>query len=446
MKKILRVAGYARVSTDEQKKYGFSISAQTDEIRQWCNENGHALQHIYIDEGYSASTMKRPNLQKLLNNLSHIDAIAFTRLDRLSRSVLEANKMLELLQKNNVAMISICEDDINTSTANGLFMFNLKVNLAEHELKKGSERIKAVFEYKIAQGQPITGKVPFGYKIITADGTKKVVKDEQTAPIVEDIFNAFILHNSVHHAVDLVNNKYRLQRPYHSFVRILKNEFYAGIYRGNTSYAEPYISTETYNAIQTALQANIRKGINRQIYLFTGLVKCPTCRSKMVGTSHLKGNKRYYYYRCNCAHSLHTCAHKKAHAELPIERYLLTNIAELANTHIATVNTVKTSDHDNTEAEIKRLQSEMESLNYIFMKKRMSVDTYDKLYAELETKITNLKQKHPKKNNTESLQQFLNSGWQNIYNNMSRENKRTLWRNLIEEILITESGIVVSFL
>ena len=102
----------------------------------WCNDNGHALQHIYIDEGYSASTMKRPQLQSMLSNLKNLDAIAFTRLDRLSRNVLEANKMLELLQQNNVAMISICEDDINTSTANGLFMFNLKVNLAEHELKK----------------------------------------------------------------------------------------------------------------------------------------------------------------------------------------------------------------------------------------------------------------------------------------------------------------------
>lgn len=80
--------------------------------------------------------MKRPQLQSMLSNLKNLDAIAFTRLDRLSRNVLEANKMLELLQQNDVAMISICEDDINTSTANGLFMFNLKVNLAEHELKK----------------------------------------------------------------------------------------------------------------------------------------------------------------------------------------------------------------------------------------------------------------------------------------------------------------------
>lgn len=48
MRKNLRVAGYARVSTDEQKKYGYSIQAQTEEITQWCNDNGHVLQHIYI--------------------------------------------------------------------------------------------------------------------------------------------------------------------------------------------------------------------------------------------------------------------------------------------------------------------------------------------------------------------------------------------------------------
>ena len=45
MRKKLRVAGYARVSTDEQKKYGYSIQAQPEEITQWCNDNDHALQH-----------------------------------------------------------------------------------------------------------------------------------------------------------------------------------------------------------------------------------------------------------------------------------------------------------------------------------------------------------------------------------------------------------------
>ena len=446
MRKKLRVAGYARVSTDEQKKFGYSIQAQTEEITQWCNDNDHDLQHIYIDEGFSASNMKRPQLQLMLSNLRDLDAIAFTRLDRLSRNVLEANKMLELLQQNGVAMISICEDDINTATANGLFMFNLKVNLAEHELKKGSERIKAVFEYKVSQGQPITGKIPFGYKIITTDGAKRIVKDEQTEKIVDDIFSSFLLYQSVHHVVDLINNKYGMRKPYHFFTRILKNEFYAGVYRGNINYAESYITLETRNAILAALEANIRKGLNRHVYLFTGLIKCPECNSKLTGTSYPRNDDRYYYYRCNIAHSRHVCDHRKTYAEAPIEQYLMSNVSSLLGNHIATVQNVTPAAIDTTEAEIQSLQSEMERLNLIFMKKRMSVSTYDKLYTELEHKIAMLKQKMPKKDNTDALKKFLNSGWENVYHGMTRENKRTLWRNLIKEIHITDNGYEIIFL
>ena len=446
MKKNLRIGGYARVSTDEQKKYGYSIQAQIDEIKSWCSDHGHQLQHIYIDEGYSASNMKRPQLQSMLSNLKNLDAIAFTRLDRLSRNVLEANKMLELLQQNNVAMISICEDDINTSTANGLFMFNLKVNLAEHELKKGSERIKAVFEYKVAQGQPITGKLPFGYKIITSGGTKRIVKDEQTEKIVDDIFSSFLLYQSVHHVVDLVNNKYGMCKPYHFFTRIPKNEFYAGIYRGNLNYAEPYITHETRNAVLAALEANIRKGLNRHVYLFTGLIRCPECRSKLTGTSYPRNIDRYYYYRCNIAHSRHVCDHRKTYAEAPLEQYLIANVSSLLGDHIATVQSVTPAAIDTTESEIQNLQSEMERLNIVFMRNRMSVSAYDKLYAELENKITMLKQKMPKQDNTEALKKFLNSGWENIYHGMTRENKRTLWRNLIQEIHITDHGYEIIFL
>lgn len=100
--------------------------------------------------------MKRPRLQEMLENLDDLDIIAFTRLDRFSRNVLEANRMLEMLQLSNVALISIEEDDIDTMSADGMFMFQLKVSLAERELKKGSERIRSVFDYKVKEGQVIS--------------------------------------------------------------------------------------------------------------------------------------------------------------------------------------------------------------------------------------------------------------------------------------------------
>lgn len=392
MRKNLRVAGYARVSTDEQKKYGYSIQAQTEEITQWCNDNDHDLIHIYIDEGFSASNMKRPQLQSMLSNLRDLDAIAFTRLDRLSRNVLEANKMLELLQQNNVAMISICEDDINTSTANG---------------------------------------------------NKRIVIDESKAPIVKDIFAAFLLHQSVHYTVEYVNQKYGLSRPYMSYMHILKNEFYAGSYCGNSNYAEPYITKDTYNAVQTALQANIRTGIQRHVYLFTGLLRCPECRSKLVGVSHPKGGKRYYYYRCNNAHSVHTCTHKKHYAELATEKYLLSNLDNLLKDHIATISSITSEAKNTTEKELKELRKELDNLNYIFIKKRMPVSTYERLYAETEDKIKRLESFKPQ--STDHLNQFLNSGWRSIYDNLTRENKRTLWRNVLDSVHVSPDKIEVFF-
>lgn len=159
-------------------------------------------------------------LKELRNsrNLRQSELAELVGLSRPAISNIESGKRSLTLS----TLKRFCEDDINTSTANGLFMFNLKVNLAEHELKKGSERIKAVFEYKIAQGQPITGNVPFGYRIATENGNKRIVIDESKAPIVKDIFNSFLLHQSVHHTVEYVNKKYGLSRPYMSYMHILK--------------------------------------------------------------------------------------------------------------------------------------------------------------------------------------------------------------------------------
>ena len=268
MRKILRVGGYVRVSTDEQKKFGYSIQAQCDEIENWCESTDNQLIRLYVDEGYSASNMNRPQLKELLNDLDDLDIIVFTRLDRLSRNVFEANSMLKLLDKHNVSMKAILEDDIDTSTANGLFIFNLKVNLAQHELDKGSERIKAVFDFKIKSGQPVTGSLPYGYKIKTENGVKRIVKDETVEHIVNEIFSHFETHHSVRATTIHVNEKYGLNRHYSTYRKILSRHFYTGIYRDNQNYAPPYITLEQFEKNQELIKKNLRVKKNKNIYLF----------------------------------------------------------------------------------------------------------------------------------------------------------------------------------
>lgn len=446
--KILKVAGYCRVSHDEQKKFGYSISAQVETIEKWATDKGHKIVNMYVDEGYSASNMDRPQLQEMLANLHEIDAIVFTRIDRLSRNVLEANKMLDTLRQNDVDMIATSEDNVDTTTANGIFLFNLKVNLAEHELNKGSERIKAVFDYKIKNGQPISGAVPYGYKIVTIDGVKRVVKDEATRHIVEDIFDYFLTHQSIHKTVVHINQKYNLKRCYETYSKLLKKEFYYGSYRGNDNFAEPYIDRATYDRIQEILKSNIRVKKRAFTYLFTGLVKCIECGRTMTGLETTYKNKHFFYYRCEYRYSDHQCDNTILAREQIIESYLLENLDHLLNTHILEVEMLDSDIKDNTQAKIKGLKAELENLNYMFMKKRIDVKTYDRLYEQTDAEIKKLKANAPKRSNTSLYREFLTSGWRNIYDGMSRANKRVFWRGIIKEIRtsVDNKHVFVEFL
>lgn len=434
MKKIIRVGGYARVSHEEQKKYGYSIEAQVDKIKKFCELKNYQLVDIYIDEGFTASNMKRPRLMDLLNNLDKIDAIVFTRLDRFSRNVLEANKMLTTLQKNNVSMIAIEEEDINTTDADGLFMFNLKVSLAEREIKKTSERIRSVFEYKVKEGQAISGVTAFGYKIATIDGIKRMVKDEEEAPIVMDTFNYFLKYQSIRLVTDLINKKYDIRKSYQVYSKLLKNEIYTGVYRGNNNYVDPYIDRVTFDKIQDLISKNIKASDKKVTYIFSGLVCCPKCSNLLAGSNNLYKGSYYYYYRCNKHYVSKLCTEKKNYNENLIEKYLLENIDTLVSDRIAYIKSIQPANIVDTDKKIKSLRAELDNLNYIFMKKRISVAEYDRLYEKTENKIKELELCPSKKIDTAPLTAFLSSGWRNGYDIMNRENKRTFWRNLIKEI------------
>lgn len=434
MKKVIRVGGYARVSTEEQKKYGYSIDAQVDKIKKYCELKNYQLVDMFIDEGFTASNMKRPRLLDLLNSLDKIDAIVFTRLDRFSRNVLEANKMLATLQKNSVSMIAIEEEDINTTDADGLFMFQLKVSLAEREIKKTSERIRSVFEYKIKEGQVISGVTALGYKIATVDGIKRMVKDEDEAPIVMDIFNYFLKYQSIRVVTDLINKKYDIKKSYQVYNHLLKNEIYIGKYRNNDNFVDPYIDKDTFDKIQKLITKNIRTGDKKFTYIFSGLIRCPECKKLLTGTRTLYRGRYYYYYRCNRHYISKWCSMNKSCSENLIEKYLLENIETLVSDRIAYIKSVEPADNINIEKEIKSLRAELDNLNYIFMKKRISVAEYDRLYEKTESKIKKLELSPSKSADISHLTAFLSSGWRNGYDIMNRENKRTLWRNLIKEI------------
>lgn len=443
--KTIKVALYARVSHEEQKKYGFSIRNQIEKLVAYAEENNMQIVETYVDEGFSAATTKRPALKQLLSELHRFDIVIFTRLDRFSRNVLDANEMVKLFIKNDVSIKAIEEDDIDTSTADGMFMFNLKVSLAQRELAKGSERIQTVFDYKVNNGQAISGSQPFGYTIKKINGVKRVVKDQAIAYIVEDMFKYFFKYQSIRGLTHYMNEKYDINKSYNAYNRMLKNELYAGKLRGNLNYCEPYITLKEYEQIQGIIQKNIKITRTKHIYIFSGLLTCACCGNKMTGNAYSrKGVKPYVYYRCYKKTFSGLCDRTSNVSEKFIEDYLVKNIDNLIKKYICEVSVKQTKKPK--KVNVKDILDEIDRLNYQFRKKRISEKEYDEEYELLETKLKKAELQAPQEIDISSVQTFLESGWQDAYHTLSKEDKRALFRSVIKNINVSgDKSLEVEF-
>lgn len=152
------IAGYIRVSTDEQKIHGISIDSQEAALRQFAIDNEYDIE-IYSDAGISAqiSYKKRPALLRMIADCKagKIQLICVTKLDRFFRSVKDYYKVFDQISTPWRAIW----EDYETETANGQFKVNLFLSLAEMESKRTGERIRAVNQYKRDLGEYV-GNLP----------------------------------------------------------------------------------------------------------------------------------------------------------------------------------------------------------------------------------------------------------------------------------------------
>jgi DNA invertase Pin-like site-specific DNA recombinase len=449
-KKTTATALYARVSSEEQSKYGFSVQNQIERMKKYAEENNLAIVDIYVDEGFSAGSKKRPELQRMLNDLHRFDLIIFTKLDRFTRNVLDANEMVNEFNRVGVSIKAVEEDDVDTSTADGMFMFNLKVSLAQRELAKGSERVKTVFEYKVKKGQPITGSLPIGYKIeVGQNGEKQVVIDKEYEPFVREFYDHFKQYHSIRAAGLYVNEKHNQDRSYSFFSRLLTNELYCGTFRGNTDFCTGYVSREEWNEMQQLKKRHIKTTPTNNVYLFSALMDCPVCQRRLTVNCCFKNmkdgsKKKYIYYRCPSEEM--GKRHFKKVNEDHLEEMFLRNIKPLAEKYIFEAR-LKPEKVEKKGEDIKELLDEIDRLNYSFRKKRISVTEYDREYEQLEKRLAKAQKEAPKEKDITGIEAFLNSGWENVYKNLSREDKRALIRSVVKSMTFDDNGeLVVDFI
>ena len=192
--KPVRCAIYTRVSTDHGLDQAFnSLDAQYDASQSYIRSQAHAgwtlLRAKYDDGGFSGGNTDRPALQRLLEDVraGKIDVIVVYKVDRLTRSLADFAKLVELFDKQNVSFVSVTQQ-FNTTTSMGRLTLNVLLSFAQFEREVTSERIRDKIAASKRKGLWVGGMAPLGYD--TKD--RKISVNEAEADRVEIIFRSYL--------------------------------------------------------------------------------------------------------------------------------------------------------------------------------------------------------------------------------------------------------------
>ena len=455
--KIIRVACYIRVSSQEQKLHGISLDAQKDKLKEYAEKHGLKIVGWYMDEGVSGRKLikRRPELQRMIRDAEAglFDRIIFIKLDRFFRSVAEYH---ECMKRIDPVVWTATEEKYDLTTANGRAFVNMKLTIAELEADQTGERIDLVNDFKVKTGQPLTGSVPFCLMNLQVGERKRVVKNPETADIMEDLLQHIFTHQSKRATTHYINKKYDINLSYYAVSNLLKNTLLYGEYRGNPDYLRPedrYMSKEDFMKMQNFLTRQVKDNPDARDYIFSGLIKCPCCGKNLKGTifTNKKANGDGYYYfkkyRCQKKALQGTCDFVKTVSENTFERLMLANIetyledAKIKSAEIAEA--VPQLPHDKV-AEIK---AEIDRLNYSWQKGRIKADKYDKDYDALMAKLEEAEAETTEivQHDFSKAEAALAGGWKEIYNALDDAHRRAFWRSFIQSIEInwtTESKTI----
>ncbi len=276
--KGLRCAIYTRVSTDAGLEQDFnSLDAQREAseayIKSQAHEGWSLIKTLYDDGGFSGGSMDRPALQKLLDDVRSglVDIIVVYKVDRLTRSLADFAKLVELFDAHNVSFVSVTQS-FNTTTSMGRLTLNVLLSFAQFEREVTGERIRDKIAASKKKGIWMGGGVPLGYRV--QDRKLLIVPEE--AVTVRLIFERYLeLGSTIRLLEDLRIKKVATKRKTLSDGRIiggipftlgpltylLKNRIYIGeivhksaIYPGEH---EAILDRNLFDAVQTKLHENL---------------------------------------------------------------------------------------------------------------------------------------------------------------------------------------------
>ncbi len=395
---IIRCAIYTRKSTEDGLEQEFnSLDAQREAAEAYIKSQQHegwvCLPDRYDDGGFSGGNMERPALKRLLTDIEagEIDCVVVYKVDRLSRSLLDFTRLMEVFDRHKVSFVSVTQQ-FNTTHSMGRLTLNILLSFAQFEREIIAERTRDKMSAARKKGKWTGGMPVLGYDVDSRGG--RLLVNEEEAVRVRAIYDLYLDHQALLPVVQEIDRRgWRTKRwvtkkgcerggkPFtkSSLFRLLTNPIYTGkvVYQGTVYEGEhaAIVELQAWQKVQEVLRRNGRSGgaavRNKYGALLKGLIYCIPCGTAMMHTYTAKKNgKRYRYYVCRNAQQRGwaSCPSKSLNAH-DIETAVVEHIRGLgSNPGVLAATAAKASERNakrlvELETERRALQREFKRLH-----------------------------------------------------------------------------------
>jgi len=314
--RVRRVAFYVRVSTEgqarvvegslkNQEQMLASELRRRNAVARWGRHVGS-----YVDGGFSGSNIDRPEFKRLLADVERgtVDAVFFTELSRLSRSLRDFLHIFEFTQEHGCDLVCL-RTEIDTTSPFSNLVVRILMAFAEFEREMTADRIRRNAYERSKRGLAYGGFEPLGYKR-DPEHKGRLLVDADEAKIVRDIFATYLRKRSLVETLKCMKRKHEHPRAQklsrNGTYGILTSKVYIGIREIRTPDGkeevpgawQAIITDRTFESVRETLSGNGPGPRSpRHNYAFSGLIRCAKCGQKLQGKSGKgrSGQPRYYY-------------------------------------------------------------------------------------------------------------------------------------------------------
>lgn len=417
-----KIGIYCRLSIEDKDKTQYddsqSIQNQKSMLRDYCHERNWEIFDIYCDDGYSGIDRNRPEFNRLLSDCKNgnIDIVLCKDQSRFSRDIVVIEQYInDKFLEWGIRFIGIADNSDSDSEIYGTMrLFTSAYN--EMYVKDISSKIKRTLAYKREQGQFIGSFAPYGYKI-DEDDKHHLVIDEETAPVVQRIFELYsqgagyrIIVNELNEKGILSPSSYKKKSgskyincnadssnskglwTQSTISAILRNEMYTGtLVQGksqNISYKnkkrkkinkddwiripdshEAIIDAETWGIVQERLSSHTRSSrVSQELSPLSGKVKCSVCGRPMKRNVYYNKTKTIQYYGLQCATyktGAMNCPNTKNMSGKVLEKHILNELNSIIENYCQAdniaINDIYSQQIDSLEKQKLSLESKLKA-------------------------------------------------------------------------------------